>query len=62
MNGVLNADNTSILGLSIDFGSFAFLASFNPTYIPNHDDSCSATPTATGQPSPGRTLSISAKR
>jgi uncharacterized protein YdiU (UPF0061 family) len=38
MNGVLNTDNTSILGLSIDFGPFAFLDSFDPTYTPNHDD------------------------
>ncbi|KAF2182863.1 UPF0061-domain-containing protein [Zopfia rhizophila CBS 207.26] len=38
MNGVLNTDNTSILGLSIDFGPFAFLDSFDPIYTPNHDD------------------------
>ena len=38
MNGVLNTDNTSILGLSIDFGPFAFLDTFDPTYTPNHDD------------------------
>jgi uncharacterized protein YdiU (UPF0061 family) len=38
MNGVLNTDNTSILGLSIDFGPFAFLDSFDPMYTPNHDD------------------------
>jgi len=38
INGVLNTDNTSILGLSIDFGPFAFLDTFDPTYTPNHDD------------------------
>lgn len=38
MNGVLNTDNTSILGLSLDFGPFAFLDSFDPNYTPNHDD------------------------
>ncbi|KAF2006098.1 UPF0061-domain-containing protein [Amniculicola lignicola CBS 123094] len=38
MNGVLNTDNTSILGLSIDFGPFAFLDTFDPMYTPNHDD------------------------
>ncbi|PSN68165.1 UPF0061-domain-containing protein [Corynespora cassiicola Philippines] len=38
MNGVLNTDNTSVLGLSIDFGPFAFLDNFDPTYTPNHDD------------------------
>ena len=38
MNGVLNTDNTSIFGLSIDFGPFAFLDNFDPSYTPNHDD------------------------
>ncbi|KAF2845360.1 UPF0061-domain-containing protein [Plenodomus tracheiphilus IPT5] len=38
MNGVLNTDNTSILGLSVDFGPFAFLDTFDPAYTPNHDD------------------------
>lgn len=38
MNGVLNTDNTSIFGLSIDFGPFAFMDNFNPSYTPNHDD------------------------
>ena len=37
-NGVLNTDNTSIFGLSIDFGPFAFLDNFDPMYTPNHDD------------------------
>ena len=38
MNGVLNTDNTSILGLSIDYGPFAFMDTFDPAYTPNHDD------------------------
>ncbi len=38
MNGVLNTDNTSIFGLSIDFGPFAFLDNFDPNFTPNHDD------------------------
>ena len=38
MNGVLNTDNTSILGLSLDFGPFAFMDGFDPKYTPNHDD------------------------
>ncbi|KAI5790515.1 hypothetical protein FPQ18DRAFT_277470 [Pyronema domesticum] len=38
MNGVLNTDNTSILGLSLDFGPFAFMDKFDPSYTPNHDD------------------------
>ena len=37
-NGVLNTDNTSVFGLSIDFGPFAFLDNFDPNYTPNHDD------------------------
>lgn len=39
LNGVLNTDNTSILGLSIDFGPFSFLDKFDPNFTPNHDDS-----------------------
>ncbi|EAW07973.1 YdiU domain protein [Aspergillus clavatus NRRL 1] len=38
MNGVLNTDNTSIYGLSLDFGPFAFMDNFDPHYTPNHDD------------------------
>ncbi|KKY18451.1 hypothetical protein UCRPC4_g04920 [Phaeomoniella chlamydospora] len=38
MNGVLNTDNTSIMGLSLDFGPFAFMDNFDPHYTPNHDD------------------------
>lgn len=38
MNGVLNTDNTSVYGLSIDFGPFAFMDNFDPAYTPNHDD------------------------
>ena len=38
MNGVLNTDNTSLLGLSLDFGPFAFMDAFDPEYTPNHDD------------------------
>ncbi|KAK2047530.1 UPF0061-domain-containing protein [Colletotrichum somersetense] len=38
MNGVLNTDNTSVAGLSIDFGPFAFMDNFDPAYTPNHDD------------------------
>lgn len=38
MNGVLNTDNTSLYGLSIDYGPFAFMDNFDPHYTPNHDD------------------------
>lgn len=38
LNGVLNTDNTSIYGLSIDYGPFAFMDTFDQSYTPNHDD------------------------
>ncbi|ODV84355.1 hypothetical protein CANARDRAFT_29229 [[Candida] arabinofermentans NRRL YB-2248] len=38
LNGVLNTDNTSILGLAMDFGPFAFMDQFDPNYTSNHDD------------------------
>ncbi|KAK4043581.1 hypothetical protein C8A01DRAFT_12902 [Parachaetomium inaequale] len=38
MNGVLNTDNTSLFGLSMDYGPFAFMDNFDPKYTPNHDD------------------------
>ncbi|KAE8145712.1 hypothetical protein BDV25DRAFT_164037 [Aspergillus avenaceus] len=38
VNGVLNTDNTSIYGLSLDYGPFAFMDNFDPHYTPNHDD------------------------
>lgn len=38
LNGVLNTDNISILGLSMDYGPFAFMETFNPNFTPNHDD------------------------
>ncbi|SCU93155.1 LADA_0G01618g1_1 [Lachancea dasiensis] len=38
LNGVLNTDNTSILGLAIDFGPFSFMDKFQPQFTPNHDD------------------------
>lgn len=37
-HGVLNTDNMSILGLTIDYGPFAFMNSYNPNYICNHSD------------------------
>lgn len=38
MNGVLNTDNTSIYGLSMDYGPFAFMDTFDAAYTPNHDE------------------------
>ncbi len=37
-HGVLNTDNMSILGLTIDYGPFGFLDSFDPAHICNHTD------------------------
>jgi uncharacterized protein YdiU (UPF0061 family) len=37
-HGVLNTDNMSILGLTIDFGPFGFMDHFNPDHICNHSD------------------------
>lgn len=37
-HGVMNTDNMSILGLTIDYGPFQFLDAFNPDHICNHSD------------------------
>ena len=37
-HGVMNTDNMSILGLTIDYGPFQFLDSFDPGHICNHSD------------------------
>jgi len=37
-HGVMNTDNMSILGLTIDYGPFAFLDVFDPGHICNHSD------------------------
>lgn len=37
-HGVMNTDNMSILGITIDYGPFAFLDEFDPNYICNHSD------------------------
>ncbi len=37
-HGVMNTDNMSILGLTIDYGPFGFMEAFNPGYICNHSD------------------------
>ncbi|AGO13038.1 AaceriAFL123Wp [[Ashbya] aceris (nom. inval.)] len=37
-NGVLNTDNTSVMGISMDFGPFSFMDKYRPDYTPNHDD------------------------
>ncbi|KAG0351747.1 hypothetical protein BG005_008760 [Podila minutissima] len=37
-HGVMNTDNMSILGLTIDYGPYAFLDKYDPTWICNHSD------------------------
>ena len=37
-HGVMNTDNMSILGLTIDYGPFQFLDAYNPSHVCNHSD------------------------
>ena len=37
-HGVMNTDNMSILGLTIDYGPFQFMDAFDPEHICNHSD------------------------
>ena len=37
-HGVMNTDNMSILGLTLDYGPYGFLDAFDPGYICNHSD------------------------
>ncbi len=37
-HGVMNTDNMSVLGLTIDYGPYGFMDEFQPGYIPNHSD------------------------
>lgn len=38
MHGVLNTDNMSILGLTLDYGPFGFMEAYEPAHICNHTD------------------------
>ncbi|MEN3366916.1 MAG: serine/tyrosine/threonine adenylyltransferase [Burkholderiales bacterium] len=38
MHGVMNTDNMSILGLTIDYGPFGFMEAFDAGHICNHSD------------------------
>ena len=38
MHGVMNTDNMSILGLTIDYGPFGFMETFDDDHICNHTD------------------------
>ena len=37
-HGVMNTDNMSIMGLTLDYGPFQFMDGFNPSHICNHTD------------------------
>lgn len=37
-HGVMNTDNMSILGITIDYGPYAFLDDYQPDFICNHSD------------------------
>ena len=37
-HGVMNSDNMSILGLTLDYGPFGFMEGFDPDHICNHSD------------------------
>src|SRR5512143_4083667 len=37
-HGVMNTDNMSILGLTLDYGPFGFLDAFDPGFVCNHSD------------------------
>ncbi|MFO1287818.1 MAG: protein adenylyltransferase SelO family protein [Rubrivivax sp.] len=37
-HGVMNTDNMSLLGLTIDYGPFGFMDAFDPGHICNHTD------------------------
>lgn len=39
VHGVMNTDNMSILGLTIDYGPYVFMDQFAPKHIYNHSDS-----------------------
>ena len=38
VHGVLNTDNMSIMGITIDYGPFAFMEQFDPEFTPNGSD------------------------
>ena len=37
-HGVMNTDNMSILGITLDYGPFGFIETFDPGFICNHSD------------------------
>jgi uncharacterized protein YdiU (UPF0061 family) len=39
VHGVLNTDNMSVMGLTIDYGPYGFMEHYDPQYVPNGSDS-----------------------
>lgn len=37
-HGVMNTDNMSVHGITLDYGPFGFMDAFDPGFIPNHSD------------------------
>lgn len=37
-HGVMNTDNMSLLGLTLDYGPYGFMDDYNPQFICNHSD------------------------
>jgi protein adenylyltransferase len=37
-HGVMNTDNMSVLGVTLDYGPYGFMDGFDPGFIPNHSD------------------------
>lgn len=37
-HGVMNTDNMSILGVTLDYGPFGFMEDYEPGFVPNHSD------------------------
>jgi len=38
VHGVMNTDNMSVLGITIDYGPFGFMEYFDPRMVSNHSD------------------------
>lgn len=38
MHGVMNTDNMSVLGLTLDYGPFGFMDGYDPAHVCNHSD------------------------
>ena len=53
VHGVMNTDNMSIHGLTIDYGPYGWLEDFNPNWTPNTTDSKSKRYTFANQPQIG---------